>query len=68
MFVCRVPLFAFSLTSLLLPFTKVESQINQLQKDSLGEIYERTLVSDLAILAPKWLKIAKIVLHDDADV
>ena len=36
----------------MLPFTKVESQIYQLQKDSLG-----TLVSEFVILAQKWLKI-----------
>ena len=43
---------------LLLQVTKVESQINQLQKDSLGKSFELTLVSEFAILAQKMLKIA----------
>ena len=34
---------------LFLPFTKVKSQINQLQKDSLGKSYEWTLVSECVI-------------------
>ena len=41
----------------LLPFIKVESQIDWLQKDSLGKSNERTLVSEFAILAQKWSKI-----------
>ena len=32
---------------LLLPFTKVESQIDKLQKDFFGNNYEITLVSEL---------------------
>ena len=36
---------------LLLSFTKVESQINQPQQDSLGKSKDRTLVSKLEILA-----------------
>ena len=36
------------LNIILLPLTKVESQLNQLQIDSLGKTYERTLVLDLA--------------------
>ena len=36
---------------LLLPFTKVKSGSYQLQKDSLGKNYERTSVSEFAILA-----------------
>ena len=38
-----------------LSFTKVKSQIDQLQKDSLGKSCEKTLVTDLEILAKKWL-------------
>ena len=51
---------------LLLPFTKVESQIGQSQNDSLGISYDRTLVSDLAILARNWSKITackKVFFH-----
>ena len=33
-----------------LPFTKVESPSDQLQKDSLGKREEGTLLSDLAIV------------------
>ena len=36
---------------IILSFTKVEIQINQLQQDSLGKSKERTLVSKLEILA-----------------
>ena len=36
------------LNVLLLPFKKVKSQIDRLQKDSLVKSYERKLVSDLA--------------------
>ena len=46
-----VPLFLFFLNVLLLPFTKVKSQIDRIQKDSLRKSYETTLVSDLEILA-----------------
>ena len=55
-----VPLFAFFfLNVLLLPFTNFKSQINQSQKDALGKRNERTMISDLEILAQKWLKIAR---------
>ena len=43
---------------LLLPFTKVKSQIVNLQKGFVGKSHENTLVTDLAILAKKWSKIA----------
>ena len=43
---------------LLLPFTKVEGPINQLQNKSLGKSYDRMLVSEFAILSEKRLKIA----------
>ena len=43
---------------LLLQFTKVKSQIDQLQKDSVGKSYEKTLLSDFDILASKLSKIA----------
>ena len=33
---------------LILPFKKVESQINQIQNDSLGKTHENTPVTDLA--------------------
>ena len=42
---------------LLLPFTKVESQINVLQTDSLGKRIYRTLISEFTFFAQKWLKI-----------
>ena len=38
----------------ILVFTKVESQIDQLQKDSLGKSNKRTLVSEIAILSQNW--------------
>ena len=41
------------LNILLLQFTKVESQFNQLQKDSLGKSNEITLVYEFSILAQK---------------
>ena len=44
---------------LLLPFTQVKSQIDQLEKGSLRESCKRTAVSDYAILAQKWLEIAE---------
>ena len=43
----------FSVNILLLPFTTVESQVIQLQKDSFGNSYKRTVVSEFAILAQK---------------
>ena len=43
---------------ILLPFTKVLCPNAQLQKDSLGKNYERTVVSDFAILSQKVSKIA----------
>ena len=43
---------------LILPFTKVESQIDQLQNDSSGKNNKRTLLLQFAILAEKWSKIA----------
>ena len=43
---------------LILQFTKVESQIDQLQQMTLGKRNERTLVSEFAIYAQKWLKMA----------
>ena len=49
----------FFLNVLLLPFTNFKSQINQSQKDALGKGNERTMISDLEILAQKWLKIAR---------
>ena len=53
-----MPLFVFFLNVLVLPFRKAKSQIDQLQKDSLGKSYEIILVSEIAIFAQKWLKIA----------
>ena len=47
------------LNVLLLPFTKVESQIDQLQKDFLVKSNETTLVSEFAIKAQKRLQIAR---------
>ena len=44
---------------LLLPFTQIKSQIDQLKKGSLRESYKRTVVSDYAILAQTWLEIAE---------
>ena len=38
---------------LLLLFTKVQSQINHLQKDSLGKSNERIMVLKIAIFAQK---------------
>ena len=46
------------LNVLFLPFTKVKTQIEWLQKDSLGKSNDKTLVSECPILAQKWLKIA----------
>ena len=43
---------------LLLKLAKIQSQINQLQKDFLGKSNERLLVSELTMLAQKWSKIA----------
>ena len=43
---------------LLLSFTKVESQNDKFQKDSLHKSNEQKLVSDVAILAQKLSKIA----------
>ena len=49
MFVCVcVQLFAGFFNVLLLPFTKIECQINQLPLGSFGKIYEKTLVCDFA--------------------
>ena len=50
--VCLCHFLHFS-NILLLPLTKVKSQIDILQKDSLGKNLKRTLVSDLVILAQK---------------
>ena len=36
----------------------VESQIDQLQKDSLGKHNKRAFFLYIAISAPKWLKVA----------
>ena len=52
-FICH-----FFLYVLLIPFTKVKIQIDQLQKDSLGKSYEITLISESAILSQKWSIIA----------
>ena len=41
----------------ILVFTKVESQIDQLQKDSLGNIGHWTLVLEVSILAQIWFII-----------
>ena len=49
--VCFTPLIFLNV--LLLPFTKVKSEINRIQKDSLGKSYEKTLVSEFAVLAQK---------------
>ena len=49
------------LNVLLLPFITVKSPINQFQTDSLGKNNERTFVSELAILANKWLNIAEMI-------
>ena len=58
--VCEsVPFFAFFFNVLLFQFTKVKSPIDQLQKDSLGNSSERTLVSDLTIWAQKWTKLMR---------
>ena len=56
--VCCVCHFLHFLYVLLIPFTKVQRQNNQLQKYSLGESNQRSLVSDLIILAHKWSKSA----------
>ena len=40
------------------PFTKILSQKDQLEKDSLHTSNERKVVSEIAILAQKWAKIA----------
>ena len=50
-----VPFFAFFLNILLLPFTKVKSQIDQRQK---GKSYEKTLIVEFVILAEREKKIA----------
>ena len=55
-YLCHFFLHFFNV--LLLPFTNVAGRISQLQKDSLGNNYKWTLVSDLTILAQKWPKIA----------
>ena len=44
----------------ILPFNKVKSQIDQLQKDYLGKYFESTLVSDLSLLAQTWWIIAAV--------
>ena len=44
---------------LLLIFTNAKNQISQLEKDSPKE---KIMVSDLAILAKKWLKIVSILV------
>ena len=44
---------------LLLLFTKVQSQINHLQKDSLGKSNERIMVLKIAIFAQKLSKIKR---------
>ena len=54
--------FLVFLNVLLFPFTKVESAIDQSQRDSLGNSYKKTLISDLTILAQKWLKIVTQIL------
>ena len=41
--------FIIFVTVFLIPFTKVESQINQLLKDSFGKSNKRTLVFEVAI-------------------
>ena len=46
------------LNGLLLPFTNVKSQIDQLQNISLGKKNQRTLVSKFAILGQNWFKIS----------
>ena len=55
-----VLLLSVFLNTLLL--TKVKSQIDQWQKDSLVKSCEWILVSDFTILAQKWFKIAAIFL------
>ena len=52
-----MPLFVF-LSIPIFPFTKVQIQINQLQKDSLGKSLKITLVSEFAILPQKLSKVA----------
>ena len=44
---------------LLLPLTKVKSQIDELQKKSFKKHNEKTMVSELAILGEKSLKTVK---------
>ena len=44
---------------ILLPFTKVKSNIYHLQKDFLGKCYEKTLVTEIAILTQNWS-----IIHD----
>ena len=43
---------------LLVPFTKVIGLYDEIQKDSQGQNNVRNLVSELAISAQKWFKIA----------
>ena len=60
MSVCvSVPLIQFFLCVITPIYKKVKSPLDQWQKDSLGNSKEITLVSDLAIFAQKWLKIAE---------
>ena len=46
------------LNVLIFPFTRVNSQIDQLQKDSFRRINGRKLVSEFLIWAQKWVKIS----------
>ena len=53
-----VPLFAKKFLRLIIPIYKGWKSNRPIERDSVGIFYLRTLVSDLAILAWKWLKIA----------
>ena len=49
-----VPFFALFFNILLIPFSKVKSQIDRQQKDSLGKSYEKkTFVSEFVILVAR---------------
>ena len=50
---CCTIFFGFSWNILLLPFTKVLGQSDQLLKESLQNSDEKTMVSEFAILAQK---------------
>ena len=56
--VCMSPLVRYRLNVFLPPFTKVLGKIVFGFLDSLGKSYATEVVSDFAILAQKWSKIA----------